>query len=184
MTLGADGKIMIAHFSAAGSIGNQALGASGYVDAVGLQAHGRVAASWDPTNPYAIAEADVVAGRVVAGGEVHTPLGRAYGDAAAEVLAAHAGIALRPGELSAGVGVSLATVKGHAGIDALGQHWGVGAEIGMKAELGFSVGERTEIRLPLLTVSSDGPLANLMPGISQISQIAKAGKSLKHLFGL
>lgn len=59
---------------------------------------------------------------------------------------------IKDNSIGASVGGTLASVKGDVGANVAGVNVGVNAEVGIKAELGFKVGQHTEVKLPFVTV--------------------------------
>jgi hypothetical protein len=58
----------------------------------------------------------------------------------------------KDGGFGASIGGNLASVKGEVGANVAGYNVGVSGEVGLKAELGFKIGAKTEIKLPFVTV--------------------------------
>jgi uncharacterized protein YukE len=54
--------------------------------------------------------------------------------------------------LGASVGGTLVSAKGEIGANVAGINVGVNAEVGLKAELGFKIGKRTELKLPFFSI--------------------------------
>ena len=50
------------------------------------------------------------------------------------------------------IGGKLVTVEGGVGVNVAGVNVGVNAEVGLKAELGFKIGKKTELKLPFITL--------------------------------
>lgn len=69
-----------------------------------------------------------------------------------KVLSADGFAGYKDGSIGAQIGGSLISVEGEAGINVLGANVGLKGEIGLKAELGFSIGKDTEIKLPFVTI--------------------------------
>jgi hypothetical protein len=69
-----------------------------------------------------------------------------------KVLSADAVAGFKEGTLGLSAGVNLASVKGELGANIAGVNVGVGAEVGLKAEIGFKIGKKTEIKLPFITI--------------------------------
>lgn len=65
---------------------------------------------------------------------------------------AHGQLGLRDGSVGADIGGSLISATGSAGVDIAGHNVGVNATVGLKAELGFSIGKHTEIKLPFVSI--------------------------------
>ena len=61
-------------------------------------------------------------------------------------------IGLEDGSVGATIGFSAVTVKEQVGANVAGVNVGVSAEVGLKAELGFKFGKRTEVKLPFVTL--------------------------------
>jgi WXG100 family type VII secretion target len=59
---------------------------------------------------------------------------------------------IKDGSLGASIGGSIITAKGELGANISGYNVGVNAEVGLKAELGFKIGKKTEIKLPFVTL--------------------------------
>jgi len=174
MTIGADGRVEVGRLSAGGAFGNELLGGSGSVELSGPSAEGRAVLSWDPANPYAIAEGRVSLGSVAATGELHTPVGSVAGSASAEGPSAWGEVAVTPGQIGGTIGASAGTAKADVSADFLGQNWGAGVEVGLKAELGFSVGERVALNLPFVSVEASGPVAGAIPGLQNLAQVGES----------
>ncbi len=64
-----------------------------------------------------------------------------------KVLQAKALAGYHDGSVGAEVGVNLASIKGETGVNIAGANVGVNAEIGLKLELGLSVGKNTKVKL-------------------------------------
>lgn len=60
-------------------------------------------------------------------------------------------LGIKDDSLDADVGVTLASATGSAGVNIAGVNASVNATIGLKAELGFSIGAHTEIKLPFIS---------------------------------
>ena len=58
---------------------------------------------------------------------------------------------LKDGSLQASAGVNLASVKGELGANVAGINVGVNAEVGLKAEFGFKIGRKVEVKLPFIS---------------------------------
>lgn len=71
------------------------------------------------------------------------------GDVKALSVSAFAG--MKDGTLGASIGGNLISAKGEVGTNISGYNVGVNAEVGLKAELGFKIGAKTEIKLPFVT---------------------------------
>ncbi len=69
-----------------------------------------------------------------------------------KVLAGEAVAGFKDGSLGATIGGTLASVKGEVGANVAGYNVGVSGEVGLKAELGFKIGKKTEIKLPFVTL--------------------------------
>jgi len=72
------------------------------------------------------------------------------GEVKAGSLEAFAGV--KDWTLGASVGGTLVSAKGEIGTNVAGMNVGVSGEIGLKAELGFKIGKRTELKLPFFSV--------------------------------
>jgi len=59
---------------------------------------------------------------------------------------------IKNGSFGAAIGGSIITAKGELGANISGYNVGVNAEVGLKAELGFKIGKKTEIKLPFVTL--------------------------------
>ncbi|HEY1388200.1 MAG TPA: hypothetical protein VGF38_06610 [Ktedonobacterales bacterium] len=55
------------------------------------------------------------------------------------------------GNLGAHVGVDLVSVERQVGVNVAGVNVGLDGEIGLKAELGFQIGKKTEVKLPFIS---------------------------------
>lgn len=69
-----------------------------------------------------------------------------------KVASADAVAGFKDGTLGLSAGVNLASVRGELGANVAGYNVGVGAEVGLKAEIGFKIGKKTEIKLPFVTI--------------------------------
>ncbi len=58
---------------------------------------------------------------------------------------------MKDGTLGASIGGNLISAKGEVGTNISGYNVGVNAEVGLKAELGFKIGAKTEIKLPFVS---------------------------------
>ncbi|WP_110517185.1 WXG100 family type VII secretion target [Herpetosiphon llansteffanensis] len=58
---------------------------------------------------------------------------------------------IKDGSLGATVGGTLVSVTGTKGVNVAGVNVGVSAEVGLKAELGFSIGKTTKVKLPFVS---------------------------------
>ena len=74
------------------------------------------------------------------------------GSGEVKVLSGEASAGFKEWTLGASAGVNLASVKGELGANVAGINVGVGAEVGLKAEIGFKIGKETEIKLPFVTL--------------------------------
>ena len=74
------------------------------------------------------------------------------GAAEGKVLSGEAVAGFKEGTLGLFAGVNLASVKGELGANIAGYNVGVGAEVGLKAEIGFKIGKKTEIKLPFISI--------------------------------
>lgn len=68
---------------------------------------------------------------------------------------------ISPERVDAHLGVSAGEVGGVVGITIGGTPYGVGAHVGLKAEVGFHWGGTTTIKLPVFTISGPNPAASL-----------------------
>ncbi len=119
-----------------------ALGGGGGVK-VGVDEHGPIAALYAEAYAFQAKAETVFAGDKNLG---------ATGGASARVLAGEAVAGFKDGSLQATIGGTLASVKGEMGANVAGFNVGVSGEIGLKAELGFKIGEKTEIKLPFVSL--------------------------------
>lgn len=69
-----------------------------------------------------------------------------------KTLAAEGFAGIRNNSLGASIGGTLVSVKGEAGTNVAGVNVGLTGEIGLKAELGFQIGQETKVKLPFVTV--------------------------------
>lgn len=76
--------------------------------------------------------------------------GTLSGDVQVGRVNAFAGI--KDGSLGASIGGSIVSAKGEIGANVAGYNVGVNAEVGLKAELGFQIGKKTQIKLPFVTL--------------------------------
>jgi hypothetical protein len=122
---------------------------------------GRVGLSGQIDPEHLTAEGEAKAGtvEVSASGQVHTPVGDAGGDAHAEGPSAEAQGKVGPGGIQGTVGVGAGSAGADVSVDALGQRWGVGADVGLKAELGLQLGPTSRIDLPLVSLEGPNPVA-------------------------
>jgi WXG100 family type VII secretion target len=68
-----------------------------------------------------------------------------------KVLSGEAVAGFKEGTLGFYAGGNLASVKGELGGNVAGYNVGVSGELGFKAEIGFKIGKRTEIKLPFVS---------------------------------
>lgn len=68
-----------------------------------------------------------------------------------KVLSADGFIGIKDNSIGASIGGSLVSAKGDVGVNVAGVNVGVSGEIGLKAELGFKIGQETEIKLPFIS---------------------------------
>lgn len=73
------------------------------------------------------------------------------GGAGFKALSLDGFMGIKDNSFGASVGGNLASVEGTGGVDVAGYHVGVSGELGLKAELGFSIGQHTEIKLPFVS---------------------------------
>ena len=83
----------------------------------------------------------------------------AAGHAEGPAARAAAEIGLNGG--GAQVGVSAGEIGGNVAVTIGGQSYGVGGQIGLKAELGVQWGPTSTIKLPLITITGPNPLAGM-----------------------
>jgi WXG100 family type VII secretion target len=76
--------------------------------------------------------------------------GTLSGDVQVGRVNAFAGV--KDGSFGASIGGSIVSAKGEVGANVAGYNVGVNAEIGLKAELGFQIGKKTQIKLPFVTL--------------------------------
>lgn len=74
------------------------------------------------------------------------------GDAGFKALSADGFAGVKDNSFGASIGLNLASAGGTAGVNVAGYNVGVKGEIGLKAELGFKIGQETELKLPFITV--------------------------------
>ncbi|MCA0351307.1 MAG: WXG100 family type VII secretion target [Chloroflexi bacterium] len=68
-----------------------------------------------------------------------------------KVLSVEGFAGLKDGSVGATIGGTLASVQATKGLNIAGVNVGVTAEVGLKAELGFSIGKETKIKLPFVS---------------------------------
>ncbi|MCP4421407.1 MAG: WXG100 family type VII secretion target [Chloroflexi bacterium] len=76
----------------------------------------------------------------------------ATGGLTGKALAADGFFGYKDGSVGASIGGTLVSAEGEAGMNVAGVNVGVKGEIGLKAELGFKIGRKTEIKLPFITL--------------------------------
>jgi len=69
-----------------------------------------------------------------------------------KALAAEGFAGIRNNSLGASIGGTLISVKGEAGTNVAGVNVGLTGEVGLKAELGFQIGQETKLKLPFVTI--------------------------------
>lgn len=74
------------------------------------------------------------------------------GGAGANVLKGEGFIGIKDNSVGATIGGTLVSVEGEAGANVAGVNVGVTGEVGLKAELGFQIGQKTKVKLPFVTV--------------------------------
>ena len=74
------------------------------------------------------------------------------GGVGGQVLAADGFIGIKDNSFGASIGGTLVSAEGNVGVNVAGFNASVKGEIGLKAELGFSIGKETEIKLPFITI--------------------------------
>ncbi|WP_460307564.1 tachylectin-related carbohydrate-binding protein, partial [Actinocorallia aurea] len=136
VTATAQGRVQVGVVRLGGSIDGKRLTAQGSAEFVTAKIEG---------------SASVDAGGVAAANAE----GRVVGPAARGSV----GIGLDGG--GAEVGVSAGEIGGHVGVTIGGKSYGVGGEIGLKAELGLQWGPTSTIKLPIITISGPNPLAGV-----------------------
>ncbi len=70
----------------------------------------------------------------------------------AKVLAAEGFVGIRDNSFGAAIGGTLVSAEGSVGVNVAGVNASVNGEIGLKAELGFQIGQETEIKLPFISI--------------------------------
>lgn len=73
------------------------------------------------------------------------------GGAGANVLKGEGFAGLIDNSVGASIGGTLVSVEGEAGANVAGVNVGVTGEIGLKAELGFQIGQKTKVKLPFVS---------------------------------
>jgi WXG100 family type VII secretion target len=68
-----------------------------------------------------------------------------------KVASAEATAGFKEGTLGLYAGANLASVKGELGANVAGYNVGVSGEVGLKAEIGFKIGKKTEVKLPFIS---------------------------------
>lgn len=72
------------------------------------------------------------------------------------------------------IGLSAGEIGGQLGVTIGGQPFGVGGEIGLKAELGLHWAATSTLKLPLITISGPNPLAGVTSfAVSAVSDLAR-----------
>ncbi|MGI5126058.1 hypothetical protein ACQEVB_04505 [Pseudonocardia sp. CA-107938] len=104
------------------------------------------------------AEAEAVTVRVTADGKIETPVGDVQGSAAAEGPSANASVGVGDGHVEATVGASAGEAGVRLDTDILDNNVGVGAEVGLKAELGADFGYSTKVDLPFISLEVPTPM--------------------------
>ena len=114
-------------------------------------------AEFDPLDGNAFVSAGATAARLYGDAHIGNDLFGvgASGEAALGEVNAWAG--LRDGQFGASVGANYASISGEASASIAGMDVGVGAELGFKAELGMSIGDKVEVDLPFASISLDPP---------------------------
>lgn len=74
------------------------------------------------------------------------------GGVGGNVLKGEGFIGLKDNSVGASIGGTLVSVEGEAGANVAGVNVGLTGEVGLKAELGFQVGQKTKLKLPFVTV--------------------------------
>lgn len=74
------------------------------------------------------------------------------GGAGANVLKGEGFVGIKDGSLGATIGGTLVSVEGEVGANVAGVNVGLKGEVGLKAELGFKIGKKTELKLPFITI--------------------------------
>jgi WXG100 family type VII secretion target len=69
-----------------------------------------------------------------------------------KALAAEGFAGIRNNSLGASIGGTLISIKGEAGTNVAGVNVGLTGEVGLKAELGFQIGQETKLKLPFVTI--------------------------------
>ncbi|MEU2507164.1 tachylectin-related carbohydrate-binding protein, partial [Streptomyces sp. NPDC007863] len=105
--------------------------------------------------------AEFVTARIEGSASVDVPGAAAGGGGHLEGPAARGSVGIGLDGGGAVVGVSAGSIGGHVGVTIGGKSFGVGGEIGLKAELGLQWGPTSTIKLPLITISGPNPLAGV-----------------------
>ncbi|WP_163544433.1 hypothetical protein [Occultella kanbiaonis] len=92
---------------------------------------------------------------------VESPVGGADASAHVEGPSAHASGAAGTDGIGGTIGASAGEASAQAGVNILGESFNVGAEVGLKAELGLHWGATSTIDLPLISISGPNPAAAL-----------------------
>jgi WXG100 family type VII secretion target len=74
------------------------------------------------------------------------------GGLSGKALSADGFIGIKDNSLGASIGGSLVSAEGEVGTNVAGVNVGVSGEIGLKAELGFQIGQKNELKLPFVTL--------------------------------
>jgi hypothetical protein len=121
----------------------------------------KIGGSIDGKTLTAQGSAEFVTARIEGSASVNVPgaSGNAGGHLEGPAARGSVGIGLDGG--GAEVGVSAGEIGGHVGVTIGGKSYGVGGEIGLKAELGLQWGPTSTIKLPLITISGPNPLAGV-----------------------
>ncbi|MGK3937373.1 peptidoglycan-binding protein [Streptomyces caeruleatus] len=117
--------------------------------------------SFDGDKLTAKGYAEVTTARVDASFAVDAPVISAGGIGHAEGPAAHTGVEIGPDGAGAEAGASAGELGGQVSVSIGGKSYGLGGEIGLKAEVGIHWGTTSTIKLPVLTITGPNPLAGV-----------------------
>ncbi|MDX3839526.1 peptidoglycan-binding protein [Streptomyces europaeiscabiei] len=117
--------------------------------------------SFDGDKLTAKGYAEVTTARVDASFSVDSPVISAGGIGHAEGPAAHTGVEIGPDGIGAEAGASAGELGGQVSVSIGGKSYGLGGEIGLKAEVGIHWGTTSTIKLPVLTITGPNPLAGV-----------------------
>jgi hypothetical protein len=145
--------------------------------------------SFDGDKLTAKGYAEVTTARVDGSFSVDAPVISAGGIGHAEGPAAHTGVEIGPDGIGAEAGASAGELGGQVSVSIGGKSYGLGGEIGLKAEVGIHWGTTTTIKLPVLTITGPNPLAGVTSfAVSAVSNLLQdplgtSGDALNDILG-